>query len=241
MLKLTDLYKSYGSTTVLKGISLEVKTGDVVCIIGPSGSGKSTLLRCINRLEEPDSGSITMAGLELTSPQTNIAKARRDIGMVFQGFNLYPHMTALQNVSLALRFVLKASKKEAQERGEEALRQVGLGDKMQSFPSQLSGGQQQRVGIARAMVMRPKIMLFDEPTSALDPELVGEVLSVMRDLSTEGITMVVVSHEMGFAQDVANEIVFMEGGHIVEQGEPAVIFKAPKMERTAQFLSRIKG
>ncbi len=241
MLELDKLYKSYGQNTVLKGVSLSVGAGDVVCIIGPSGSGKSTLLRCINRLEEPDSGAILMDGLDLMSPKTDIAKARREIGMVFQGFNLYPHMTALSNVTLALRHVLRVPKREAIDRGQEALDQVGLSDKSGAFPGELSGGQQQRVGIARALVMKPKIMLFDEPTSALDPELVGEVLSVMRRLSDDGITMVVVSHEMGFAQEVASEIVFMEGGHIVEQGVPAEVFRQPKQDRTAQFLSRIRG
>ena len=194
---------------------MQVQPSEAITIIGPSGSGKSTFLRCLNRLEEPSSGTILVDGVDLTSPSTNINKVRRDIGMVFQGFNLYPHMTALGNVTLALRKVLGVPKREAEERGRAALEEVGLADKFHAHPDQLSGGQQQRVGIARALAMQPKLILFDEPTSALDPELVGEVLAVMRRLRSQGMTMVVVSHEMGFAREAADRVIFMNQGVIV--------------------------
>jgi len=225
---------------VLKGIDLEVEPREAITIIGPSGSGKSTFLRCLNRLEEPASGSsILVDGVDLTSPRTDLNKVRRDIGMVFQSFNLYPHMSALGNVTLALRKVLKIPRREAEERGRAALDQVGLGDKLRAHPEQLSGGQQQRVGIARALAMQPKLILFDEPTSALDPELVGEVLEVMRHLREEGLTMVVVSHEMGFAREAADRVIFMNQGMIVEQGPPEQVMGAPQHERTREFLRRL--
>lgn len=212
---------------------------EVVSIIGPSGSGKSTLLRCINTLEEPTSGSIFIEGTDITDSGVNINRVRQEIGFVFQQFNLYPHMSALGNVTLALRKVLKMSKKEASERGREALDQVGLSAKFDVHPDQLSGGQQQRVGIARALAMEPKMILFDEPTSSLDPELVGEVLEVMRNLREEGITMLVVSHEMSFAEEAADRVIFMADGNIVEEGPPKKIFSNPEHERTQKFLQRL--
>ena len=224
---------------MLKGIDLQVEAREAITIIGPSGSGKSTFLRCLNRLEEPTSGSILVDGVDLTSPKTDLNKVRRDIGMVFQSFNLYPHMSAIGNVTLALRKVLKVPRREAEERGRAALEQVGLSDKLRTHPEQLSGGQQQRVGIARALAMQPKLILFDEPTSALDPELVGEVLEVMRRLREEGLTMVVVSHEMGFAREAADRVIFMNQGVIVEQGPPEQVMGAPQHERTREFLRRL--
>ncbi|HKI59279.1 MAG TPA: amino acid ABC transporter ATP-binding protein [Trueperaceae bacterium] len=224
---------------MLKGIDLQVQAREALTIIGPSGSGKSTLLRCLNRLEEPDAGSIHVDGVDLTAPKTDLNRVRRDIGMVFQSFNLYPHMTALGNVTLALRRVLHLSRHEAEERGRAALEEVGLDDKLAVHPGQLSGGQQQRVGIARALAMQPKLILFDEPTSALDPELVGEVLEVMRRLREQGMTMVVVSHEMGFARDAADRVIFMNQGVIVEEGPPSQLFGAPKHQRTRDFLRRL--
>ncbi|MBS8259874.1 amino acid ABC transporter ATP-binding protein [Roseibium polysiphoniae] len=220
----------------LDGITLEAKTGELTFLIGPSGSGKSSLLRCCNRLEDPSSGRILVDGEDITQRNINLNRIRRGIGMVFQSFNLYPHMTAKGNVTLALRKVLGKSRKEAEEIGLAQLERVGLLDRADHYPNQLSGGQQQRVAIARALALEPKIMLFDEPTSALDPELVGEVLKVMRQLKEDGMTMVVVSHEMRFAKSAADHVVFMAEGKIVEAGPPAQIFDAPRVERTRAFL-----
>jgi polar amino acid transport system ATP-binding protein len=237
MLDVAGLRKSFGSLEVLRGIDLSVAPQELVFVIGPSGSGKSTLLRCCNRLEEPDEGSIRVDGVELLDPKTDINAMRRRIGMVFQSFNLYPHMTVLSNVTLALRKALGKGRAEAREIGEAALARVGLADKVDAYPAQLSGGQQQRAAIARAVALEPKIMLFDEPTSALDPELVGSVLAVMRELREAGMTMVVVSHEMRFARDAADRVVFMDHGAIVEQGPPEQVFGAPEHARTRSFLA----
>ncbi len=239
ILKITGLHKSFGDNEVLKGIDLNVCTGQLVFMIGPSGSGKSTLLRCCNRLEEPSSGTILVDGEDITAPRANLNRIRQNIGMVFQHFNLYRHMSVLDNVTLALRKVQKLTKDQANERGLDALKRVGLSDKAKAFPDQLSGGQQQRVGIARSLALRPKVVLFDEPTSALDPELVGDVLRVMRELKDDGMTMVVVSHEMGFARAAADHVVFMDAGLIVEQGTPQQIFGAPTQPRTQAFLARM--
>ena len=239
ILKITGLHKSFGDNEVLKGIDLSVNKGQLVFMIGPSGSGKSTLLRCCNRLEEPSAGTILVDGEDLTAPAADLNRIRQNIGMVFQHFNLYRHMSVLDNVTLALRKVQKLSKEQANERGLDALKRVGLLDKAKSFPDQLSGGQQQRVGIARSLALRPKVVLFDEPTSALDPELVGDVLTVMRELKDDGMTMVVVSHEMGFARAAADHVVFMDAGLIVEQGTPQQIFGAPTQPRTQAFLARM--
>ena len=239
MLKITGLHKSFGDNEVLKGIDLSVNKGQLVFMIGPSGSGKSTLLRCCNRLEEPSAGTILVDGEDLTAPAADLNRIRQNIGMVFQHFNLYRHMSVLDNVTLALRKVQKLSKEQANERGLDALKRVGLLDKAKAFPDQLSGGQQQRVGIARSLALRPKVVLFDEPTSALDPELVGDVLKVMRELKDDGMTMVVVSHEMGFARAAADHVVFMDAGLIVEQGTPQQIFGAPTQPRTQAFLARM--
>ncbi len=239
ILKITGLHKSFGDNEVLKGIDLSVTKGQLVFMIGPSGSGKSTLLRCCNRLEEPSSGTILVDGEDITAAKADLNRIRQDIGMVFQHFNLYRHMSVLDNVTLALRKVQKLSKSEANERGLDALKRVGLFEKAASFPDQLSGGQQQRVGIARSLALRPKVVLFDEPTSALDPELVGDVLKVMRELKDDGMTMVVVSHEMGFARAAADHVVFMDAGAIVEQGTPQQIFGAPQHARTQAFLARL--
>jgi ABC-type polar amino acid transport system ATPase subunit len=233
------LWKRFGTLTVLKGVDLEVVEKQLVFIIGPSGSGKSTLLRCLTRLETPDDGAITIDGINLLSPKTDINKARQRIGMVFQSFNLYPHMTARQNVTLALRKVLGRGKDEADVAARHALDRVGLGERMDHFPAQLSGGQQQRVAIARAIALEPRVMLFDEPTSALDPELVGGVLSVMRELRESGMTMVVVSHEMAFARAAADTVIFMADGEKLEEGPPAQIFEAPQHERTRSFIRQI--
>ncbi|HEX9462814.1 MAG TPA: amino acid ABC transporter ATP-binding protein [Alphaproteobacteria bacterium] len=241
ILDIRALYKAYGALEVLKGIDLKLRARELVFVIGPSGSGKSTLLRCCNRLEEPSSGSIAIDGVDVMDPATDINKIRRSIGMVFQSFNLYPHMTALGNVTLALRLVLKKSRREAEEIGSAALARVGLADKTKAYPNELSGGQQQRVAIARALALEPKIVLFDEPTSALDPELVGGVLKVMRELREGGMTMLVVSHELQFARAAADRVVFMENGVIVEQGAPAQIFGAPVQSRTREFVARISG
>jgi polar amino acid transport system ATP-binding protein len=224
---------------VLKGIDLAVQNRELVFVIGPSGSGKSTMLRCCNRLEEPSGGSILVDGTDLMRPKVDINAMRRRIGMVFQSFNLYPHMTALGNVTLALRKVLRQPRVEAEERGMAALSQVGLREKGDAYPSELSGGQQQRVAIARAIALEPKIMLFDEPTSALDPELVGSVLNVMQDLKKNGMTMVVVSHEMRFARQAADRVIFIDHGLIVEQGPPSEIFQAPRSERLRTFLAEV--
>ncbi|MBI0434805.1 amino acid ABC transporter ATP-binding protein [Roseomonas sp. KE0001] len=233
------LWKRFGSLTVLKGVDLAVAERELVFIIGPSGSGKSTLLRCLNRLEEPSDGSIHIDGIELLNPRTDINAARRRIGMVFQSFNLYPHMTARQNVMLALRRVLGKSRAEAAELAGRALERVGLGERTDHYPAQLSGGQQQRVAIARAIALEPRVMLFDEPTSALDPELVGGVLAVMRELRESGMTMVVVSHEMAFARAAADRVVFMADGQKLEEGPPAQIFGDPQHERTRAFIRQI--
>ncbi|MFZ5942824.1 MAG: amino acid ABC transporter ATP-binding protein [Bacillota bacterium] len=239
MIVVNDLYKSFGSLQVLKGITERIKPQEVVCVIGPSGSGKSTFLRCINLLETPTSGEIIINDRSITDPKNDINKIREDVGMVFQRFNLFPHMTALENITLAPIKVRGLSQKEAEERAHTLLAKVGLTDKANVYPDALSGGQQQRVAIARALAMRPKVMLFDEPTSALDPEMVGEVLAVMKDLAQEGMTMVVVTHEMGFAREVGDRVLFMDEGIIVEQGTPVNIFNNAQSERTRAFLSKI--
>ena len=239
ILRARGLRKSFGHLAVLKGVDLDVAAREVVCVIGPSGSGKSTLLRCLNRLETPSAGTVELDGVAITAAHVDLNRVRKDIGMVFQQFNLYPHMSALGNVTLALRKVLKLPREAAEARGRAALDEVGLADKHASYPAALSGGQQQRVGIARALALEPKVMLFDEPTSALDPELVGGVLQVMRRMRDRGMTMVVVTHEMAFAREAADRVIFMNDGEIVEQGPPAEIFGAPRMERTKQFLERV--
>jgi ABC-type polar amino acid transport system ATPase subunit len=239
VIEVNNLHKSFGNLKVLKGITEKIKDSEVVCIIGPSGSGKSTFLRCLNLLEIPTSGDIWIDGEKITSPTVNINKIREEVGMVFQRFNLFPHMTALKNVALAPIKVRGLSEKEAYDRARDLLRKVGLEDKADVYPNSLSGGQQQRVAIARALAMRPKFMLFDEPTSALDPEMVGEVLSVMKSLAKEGMTMVVVTHEMGFAREVGNRVLFMDDGIIVEKGTPHEIFFDAQNERTKSFLSKI--
>ena len=241
ILELAALHKSYGALKVLDGIDLAVHPSELVFVIGPSGSGKSTLLRCCNRLEEPDSGAVIVDGLDIVAAGTDLNKVRQKIGMVFQSFNLYPHMTALGNVTLALRRVQGLERGAAEARGLAALDQVGLSDKAGAYPGELSGGQQQRVGIARALALDPKIVLFDEPTSALDPELVGSVLAVMRALKSAGMTMVVVSHELAFARAAADRVIFMEGGRIVEQGPPDQIFGQPREARTREFVARLAG
>ena len=238
MIDIKGLKKSFGDLHVLKGIDLHIDEGEVVVIIGPSGSGKSTLLRCINFLEEPTAGTITVDGIPLDS-EKNINKVREEVGMVFQRFNLFPHMTVLDNITLAPLKVRKMEKSRAEQTAQDLLDRVGLGDKSDAYPNQLSGGQQQRVAIARALAMNPKIMLFDEPTSALDPEMVGEVLDVMQRLAERGMTMVVVTHEMGFAREVGTRLLFVDGGYIIEQGKPKDVFENPKEERTRAFLSKI--
>lgn len=239
MLQIENLSKSFGENEVLKNVSLEVKKGEVVCIVGPSGSGKSTFLRCINLLEEPSGGNITFGDLQVSTTMKNLNVYRQNVGMVFQRFNLFPIKTVLKNITMAPVFLKKMEKKEAEELAISLLKKVGLEEKKDVFPSLLSGGQQQRVAIARALAMNPEMLLFDEPTSALDPELVGDVLEVMKGLAEEGMTMVVVTHEMGFAKEVSDRVVFMEGGYIVEQGPPEEIFTNPKHERTREFLSRV--
>ncbi|MGZ4209566.1 MAG: amino acid ABC transporter ATP-binding protein [Actinomycetota bacterium] len=239
MLRIADLHKTFGTLEVLRGITLEAADREVVCILGPSGSGKSTILKCITRLEEPTSGSIYLTGVDITNPQVDINKVRQHVGTVFQQFNLFPHRTAVGNILLPLMKVQHLEKDAARERALQELKHVGLGDKADVYPSQLSGGQQQRVAIARALAMRPKLMLFDEVTSALDPELVKEVLDVMRRLPSEGMTMLVVTHEMGFAREVADRVVFIDDGMIVEQGSPAEVLTDPKHERTRAFMSKI--
>ena len=235
----TGIHKHFGALHVLKGVDLVVQEKELVFVIGPSGSGKSTLLRCLNRLEEPSGGAIVVDGVDMLSPRTDINKARQRIGMVFRSFNLYPHMTALGNVTLALRKVLGLGRAEAEKRGQAALDRVHLADRAGHFPGQLSGGQQQRVAIARAIALEPRVMLFDEPTSALDPELVGGVLEAMRELRQDGMTMVVVSHEMAFARAAADRVVFMADGAIVEQGTPDQVFGNPQHERTKAFIGQI--
>ncbi|MDL2059392.1 amino acid ABC transporter ATP-binding protein [Mesosutterella sp. AGMB02718] len=239
MISIRGLKKSYGKLDVLKGIDLDVHSGEKVVVIGPSGSGKSTMLRCINGLEDPDEGTITMNGVEITSRRTNMNKVRERLGMVFQRFNLWPHKTVAENVMLGQMVVGHRTKAEARARALEMLRRVGLEEKADVYPVTLSGGQQQRVGIARALAMNPDAILFDEPTSALDPELVGEVLSVMKKLAEEGMTMIVVTHEIGFAREVADHVIFMDGGVIVEQGTPEEVLEHPKEERTRGFLKRV--
>ena len=234
------VHKYFGALHVLKGVDLTVAERELVFVIGPSGSGKSTLLRCLNRLEEPSSGTVVVDGVNLLDPRTDINHARQRIGMVFQSFNLYPHMTALGNVTLALRKVTGRSRREADELGMVALTRVGLADRAGHKPGELSGGQQQRVAIARAIALEPRVMLFDEPTSALDPELVGSVLRVMRDLRESGMAMVVVSHEMGFARNAADRVIFMDEGAIVEEGTPAAIFESPSQSRTRTFIGQIQ-
>ncbi|MDQ0093116.1 amino acid ABC transporter ATP-binding protein [Paeniglutamicibacter psychrophenolicus] len=250
LLDISEVHKFYASHHVLKGVSLQVPEGTVACLLGPSGSGKSTLLRCINHLESIDAGRITMDGTTLAyeerngqmhqRPRTTVDRQRQDIGMVFQHFNLFPHYTVLQNITLAPSLLKKTSKAKATVRALELLEKVGLADKRNAYPSSLSGGQQQRVAIARALAMEPKVMLFDEPTSALDPELVGEVLKVMKDLAAGGMTMIVVTHEMSFAREVADSVVVMDAGIIIESGTPAEIFDNPQQERTRDFLRHVR-
>ena len=240
MVSIQHLSKSFGDTVVLRDVSVDVKRGEVVVVLGPSGSGKSTMLRCINLLEKPTGGHIFIEGVEITGPDTNVDKLREHVGMVFQQFNLFPHLTAKKNVMLAQRKVLKRSNEEAERIALEQLERVGLAERADYLPAQLSGGQQQRVAIARALAMDPHVMLFDEATSALDPELVRGVLDVMRSLAEGGMTMVVVTHEMGFAREVADRVIFMEDGVIVEEGTPTEVFDHPKHERTKDFLGHIK-
>jgi polar amino acid transport system ATP-binding protein len=235
-IQIRDLHKSFGDLEVLRGLDFEVDLGDVVCVIGPSGSGKSTLLRCVNRLEEPTSGTILIEGVDITDPDADVDAVRRKIGMVFQRFNLFPHLTVIDNLTIAQRRVLGRSRAEAHEKALANLERVGLRDKDDAYPRHLSGGQQQRVAIARALSMDPDMMLFDEVTSALDPELVGEVLRVMRDLAEDGMTMLVVTHEIGFARGVADRVVFMDGGIVVEEGPPSVVCVRPENARTQEFL-----
>ena len=239
MISISNLRKSFGSLEVLKGIDIDVHRGEKVVVLGPSGSGKSTMLRCINALEVPDSGTITVDGIEVTNRHTNLNRLREHLGMVFQRFNLWPHKTVLENVMLGQMVVSGRSREEAKAKALQMLERVGLASKADDYPVRLSGGQQQRVGIARALAMDPKAILFDEPTSALDPELVGEVLAVMKSLADEGMTMVVVTHEIGFAREVADRVVFMDGGVIVEQGRPEDVLVNPKEERTRAFLKRV--
>lgn len=239
VVQISGLHKAYGDNVVLRGIDLDVRRGEVVVVLGPSGSGKSTMLRCVNLLETPTSGSIVVEGVDITKKGVDINKVRSTLGMVFQQFNLFPHLSAKKNVMIAQQKVLKRSKEEAERIAVEELAKVGLADRVDFMPSQLSGGQQQRVAIARALAMNPHVMLFDEATSALDPELVRDVLGVMRDLARGGMTMIVVTHEMGFARDVADRVIFMDGGVIVEQGTPEEVFDHPKSERTKDFLGHI--
>jgi len=238
-IKVNHLKKSFGTLEVLKDISSEIVKGEVVVVIGPSGSGKSTFLRCLNRLETITDGTIVVNGENITDDKVNINKVRENIGMVFQHFNLFNNMNIMDNLMLAPNMLKKCSKEEAKERAKSMLEKVGLSEKSESFPSQLSGGQKQRVAIARALCMQPDIMLFDEPTSALDPEMVGEVLQVMKDLASEGMTMVIVTHEMGFAREVADRVIFMDGGYIVEEGTPEDVLLNPKEERTKNFLDKV--
>jgi polar amino acid transport system ATP-binding protein len=234
-----DLHKSFADLEVLKGINFEVAQGEVVCVVGPSGSGKSTLLRCVNRLEEPSAGRVIIEGVDITDPDVNVDLVRSRIGMVFQSFNLFPHLSVEDNLTIAQRRVRRRSRAAARKVAHANLERVGLSDKVNAYPAHLSGGQQQRVAIARALSMEPDMMLFDEPTSALDPELVGEVLAVMKDLASEGMTMMVVTHEMGFAREVANRVVFMDEGLVVEEGPPRQLFDQPRTERLKTFLSQI--
>ncbi|WLR58500.1 amino acid ABC transporter ATP-binding protein [Guptibacillus hwajinpoensis] len=239
IIQVKDLKKSFGDLEVLKNINTEVKEKEVVCVVGPSGSGKSTFLRCLNKLEEITGGSVIVNGHNIADPKTNINKVRQDVGMVFQHFNLFPHKTVLENVTLAPIKVKGDNKQNSAKKAKELLAKVGLEDKANNYPGELSGGQKQRVAIARALAMEPKVMLFDEPTSALDPEMIGEVLEVMKDLAKEGMTMVVVTHEMGFAREVGDRVIFMDGGYIVEENVPNELFSNPQNERTKAFLSKI--
>ena len=241
IISVKDLEKHFddGKLKALRGVSADIKRGEVVVVIGPSGSGKSTFLRCLNLLEEPTKGTVTVEGVNITDPKVNINKHREKMGMVFQHFNLFPHMTILKNMTLAPRKLLKKSKAEAEEKAMGLLKRVGLADRANAYPSQLSGGQKQRIAIVRALCMEPQVMLFDEPTSALDPEMVGEVLDVMKQLAQEGMTMVVVTHEMGFAREVADRVIFMDEGHIIEEGTPEEIFNNPQQQRTQDFLKKV--
>jgi len=239
MIKIENLHKYFGKLEVLKGIDYEIQEKQVVCVIGPSGSGKSTFLRCINMLEEVTDGAIYIENVKVNGPKTNINAIRAEVGMVFQQFNLFPHMNVIDNVTMAPMQIRKMSRTDAEQLGHELLKKVGLDSKAYSYPEQLSGGQQQRVAIARALAMKPKAILFDEPTSALDPEMVKEVLDVMKKLAAEGMTMIVVTHEMGFAREVGDRVVFMDGGYIVEEGTPEEIFGNPQNERTKAFLGKV--
>ncbi|MGO2121897.1 amino acid ABC transporter ATP-binding protein [Glutamicibacter arilaitensis] len=238
-IQVKDLHKSFGSNNVLKGIDMDVREGEVVCVIGPSGSGKSTLLRCLNKLEDITSGQVIVDGFDVTDPKVDINEVRRHVGMVFQHFNLFPHMTVAENIMLAPVELKKMSKSQARERALELLERVGLRDKANARPASLSGGQKQRVAIARALAMAPGIMLFDEATSALDPEMVGEVLQVIKELADSGMTMVLVTHEMGFAREVGDRVIFMADGVVCEQGDPEQLFGNPQQERTQDFLSKV--
>ena len=239
MISVNNLRKSFHGLEVLKGISTEIKRGDVVCVIGPSGSGKSTFLRCLNMLEKPDSGEIIFNGEDLTKPRTNLNLHRQKMGMVFQQFNLFPHMTVLENLTCAPVMLKKLTQAQAEEKAMELLGRVGLADRANEYPNKLSGGQKQRVAIVRALCMDPEVMLFDEPTSALDPEMVGEVLDVMKDLAQKGMTMIVVTHEMGFAREVSNRVLFMDEGIIMEDNAPQELFSNPQCERLKSFLSKV--
>ena len=239
MISVKNLRKSFHGTEVLKGITTEIDRGDVVCIIGPSGSGKSTFLRCLNRLETPDSGEILLDGVDLMDRKTDLDRQRRKMGMVFQQFNLFPHMSILKNLTVSPMMLKKTPQAEAEAKAMQLLERVGLADRAGDYPAQLSGGQKQRVAIVRALCMEPEVMLFDEPTSALDPEMVGEVLDVMRELAESGMTMVVVTHEMGFAREVGNRVLFMDGGVIMEENAPAELFGNPQSERLKTFLSKV--
>lgn len=239
VIKVENLRKEFGDIKVLEGISTEIYKGDVVVVVGPSGSGKSTFLRCLNLLEEPTGGNIFFEGVDITDPKVNINIHRQKMGMVFQQFNLFPHMTILKNMTIAPMKLLGVSKADAEKRALELLQRVGLADRANAYPSQLSGGQKQRVAIVRALAMNPEVMLFDEPTSALDPEMVGEVLDVMKELAAGGMTMIVVTHEMGFAKEVGNRVMFIDEGVIAEEGTPDEIFSAPKSERLKSFLSKV--
>lgn len=239
MIKVQGLHKSFGDLEVLRGIDYLVKEKEVICVIGPSGSGKSTFLRCINLLEDITAGDIFIDGVKVNDPKTDINEIRTEVGMVFQQFNLFPHMRVLENITLAPKKIRKMSVEDADELGYQLLKKVGLSDKAKAYPEQLSGGQQQRVAIARALAMKPKIMLFDEPTSSLDPEMVKEVLDVMKELALEGMTMVVVTHEMGFAREMGDRVLFLDQGLLVEEGKPEQVFNEPKNERTKAFLSKV--
>jgi len=241
ILELQDIHKSYGGTEVLKGVSLSVNKGEVLVLIGPSGTGKSTLLRCINLLTRPDRGTVLLSGTDLTDPKTDLNRMRQRVGMVFQEFNLFNHLNVLNNITLGLTKVKKMAVAEAKQVARLELEKVGLADKADSFPGELSGGQKQRAAIARALAMQPDVILFDEPTSALDPQLIGEVLEVMKELAREGMTMVVVSHEMDFTREVADRVVFLEAGQVIEEGSPAQIFYHARSERTKNFLGKIIG